>query len=244
MITLGRVYFRESELFVVIRDGVSSLFIHGKARAETRTRGPRDLTVRSPRGSSSPVHGDDNDGQGGPRRATSSYRSSKSPRARYTFASIVESSPLLFQSSSSRIDTTSTTMSSGILKKSPNSDRRILWSTNVVSRSIFPISYRSKGSSCFYHVPGSKNFQRIQIQGPHTVVEEFVERSTIAVEHETNGQTVERMQRTRQEPTVRRLGLSLTDSVVALPASSGRDVFRSIEREREACRGRKSDRDE
>ena len=63
------------------------------------------------------------------------------------------------------------------------------------------------------------------------------------MEHETDERTNERtdgrtdgMQRTRRERTVRRLGLNLTDSVVALPASSGRDVLRSIERERETER--------
>lgn len=42
-----------------------------KKSRNTHTRGPRDLTVRSLRGSSSPIHGDDNDSQGGPPRATS-----------------------------------------------------------------------------------------------------------------------------------------------------------------------------
>lgn len=42
-----------------------------KKSRNTHTRDPRDLTVRSLRGSSSPIHGDDNDSQGGPPRATS-----------------------------------------------------------------------------------------------------------------------------------------------------------------------------
>lgn len=50
------------------------------------------------------------------------------------------------------------------------------------------------------------------------------------------------MQRTRREPTVRRLGLNLTDSLVVAPPS--RDVLRPMEREKgatsEAVRQRRS----
>lgn len=50
------------------------------------------------------------------------------------------------------------------------------------------------------------------------------------------------MQRTRREPTVRRLGLNLTDSVVAVAAGSGRDVLRPKERERARENARERER--
>lgn len=147
---------------------------------DTHTRGPRDLTVRSRRGSSSPVHGDDNDSQGGPPRATS-------------FVPVVEVSArhhrriyiLLLLSFSS-----STSVYRTCCRDSRNS---------VSGRRSFPSQAQK------VRAERSTEGRR----GEHTRKRELVEARTVFPGR--------RSRNAAREATVRRLGLSLTDSVLALP---------------------------
>lgn len=124
----------------------------------------RDLTGRSPRGSSSPVHGDDNDSQGGPRSATSSYRSSKSPRSG---SSLCDCPPIVspYPSNSSAIATASqilldpryqqTTL--GEPGRSGDSlPQRRSEPFRTMSHSMESRSRRSNGSAGFYRVAAEK----------------------------------------------------------------------------------------
>ena len=238
------VYPRESELFLVIRDdGVSSLFVHGKARAETRTRTGR----RSHRKIAAKIV------VTGTRWR---QRQSGWSTTRDILVPLVEISACSLHvrqradgSSSSGCRSSHLPPGSSRDRRPPSTpwhskNRRILErSANPgVTLSVLPISYRSDGSSRFYRVPGSKNVQRTEPGTTHSrgrVRRTMDDRSGTRDERTsertdgwTNGWT-NGIQRTRRERTVRRLGLNLTDSVVALPASSGRDVLRSIERERD-----------
>lgn len=182
------------------RRSIESLFMRGKEKGEekeerkrsrsrdTHTRGPRDLTVRSRRGSSSPVHGDDNDSQGGPPRATS-------------FVPVVEVSArhhrriyilllLLFSFSSS----------TSVCRTCCGDSRNSVSTSFVSVRSAKDARLRESNR-------GERSTEGRR--GEHTRKRELVEAWTVFPGR--------RSRDAAREATVRRLGLNLTDSVLALP---------------------------